>query len=646
MLEKNKKQQHELVKSSATVPESKPHLALGIAMLALSCLVVGTIVVQRYIQERGFSHASTGVPITTPIPGPTGQPISFELLPPASGPIKYPVPPFQVRQDLPGLASPVNWLANDGIALAWSLEPDPTHQVVGFYVSRAMSRSQDQQTVMTPYTRQFGYFDNTLIRGVPYTYTIRSFDAQGKVCSTAYGMQVELPLTNPVTFPKLPPISVAVFPATIPIVNPLLPMPGETRAEATTYSIIVRWLPPVDPNHQVVAFHVIRRNNNNPNDVRTISSWTQSMGIIDSLAVPGVAYTYWVRSVDALGEVSSAATSASGMIPVVAPPPVTTPVLPPIPPPVTVPLTMPSFPPTIDPKLPWIQNLAVRKNAATSYTLTWNMPYPTWMNYGSSVIQVQTCVGYYVERSDINYSNMRLMTNFTRNLNYTDSSAMKNKDYIYYVSCITPSGGVGPYLRNTTGPQLQPEKPYSYDYSLMPVTNFVTTPSKKGITLTWDAPLSAPIMPSGYHVERMLLDGSGISIVMSNFQAGKNVYVDTAAKPGLGYNYIVYPVNRGGQLGLSSDDYGTIPLTVARIVIQPKQATIKVNGKLQLYATAYDIGNRIVSETQMLWTVSPMTGGSISPAGLFTAGNKKGTVYVVATDLNTQVSGQIMVTIQ
>ena len=48
-----------LVPVSKSINQQRPHFAIGLAIMMLSLLVVGTIVVQRYIRDHGLTHAAT-----------------------------------------------------------------------------------------------------------------------------------------------------------------------------------------------------------------------------------------------------------------------------------------------------------------------------------------------------------------------------------------------------------------------------------------------------------------------------------------------------------------------------------------------------------------------------------------------------------
>lgn len=90
---------------------------------------------------------------------------------------------------------------------------------------------------------------------------------------------------------------------------------------------------------------------------------------------------------------------------------------------------------------------------------------------------------------------------------------------------------------------------------------------------------------------------------------------------------------------------GLSSLLVAKIVVAPEQVTIQPKSSRQFTAVAYDSSNNIVPNVKFTWSVDPLSLGTITQDGYFTAGEALGSGKVEASAFGVKGSASVTVAV-
>ncbi len=121
--------------------------------------------------------------------------------------------------------------------------------------------------------------------------------------------------------------------------------------------------------------------------------------------------------------------------------------------------------------------------------------------------------------------------------------------------------------------------------------------------------------------------------------ADKKVYVDFTGAAEIATRYYVFTEENGNIIGrmapvsafsgTNSANYYTQPGVLDHITVSPGSANVLTGATQQFTAQGYDADNYPIYGLPITWSVSG--GGTINPAGLYTAGESTGSVTVTAT---------------
>ncbi len=143
--------------------------------------------------------------------------------------------------------------------------------------------------------------------------------------------------------------------------------------------------------------------------------------------------------------------------------------------------------------------------------------------------------------------------------------------------------------------------------------------------------------PSGVNPGQVVFDAT------NNTNAGKNIQATFSAA---GLHNLKVTVKDAGSLQVSRDMSVTVTQTLTGILVSPNGTSLETNQSIQLTAGAYDQFNRpMTPQPTFVWSVKGSGGfppsGTVTPAGLYTAGNTVGAVEVEAAVGNIKGSAAI-----